>query len=100
MTRADERTEMSIQARKHFYTLLARHCRPRAKSSMDLPAMEVRFTKHTAVESWEYVVRAQGVVLAASNGDDHYSTIAEALKAALLDVQESIRRRSEKGPQS
>jgi hypothetical protein len=62
--------------------------------------MEVRLIRHTAGESWEYSVREHGSVLAASNGDDHYSTIAEALKAALLDAQESIRSRSEKGPQS
>jgi hypothetical protein len=59
--------------------------------------MEVSFIKHSAGESWEYSVREHGSVLAASSGDDHYSTIAEALKAAMLDVQETIRTRSEGG---
>jgi hypothetical protein len=59
--------------------------------------MDVHLTLRAPGESWSYIVRRQGEVLAAFDGDDHFSHIGEALKAAILDAQETIRTRSEGG---
>jgi hypothetical protein len=61
------------------------------------PAFEFRLFLDVPGESWNYIVKRSGEVVAASDGDDHYSRIGEALKAALLDAQETIKSQTARG---
>ena len=56
------------------------------------PEFEFRLILDAPGDSWAYVVRRSGEVIAAYDGDDHYSRIGEALKAALLDASETMKR--------
>jgi hypothetical protein len=61
------------------------------------PEIEVRLTLTAPGESWSYIVRRHGEVLAAFDGDDHFSNIGEALKAAIQDAKQTISNRSQGG---
>jgi hypothetical protein len=59
---------------------------------MTPPKFEVRLSLLAPGESWAYVVRRSGEVIAASTGDDHYEHIGETLKAAMTDAHEFMTR--------
>lgn len=61
------------------------------------PGMEVRLYCTRPGDGWEYVVRLQGEIAAASDGDCHHEHIGQALKAALTETQEAVRQRREQG---
>ena len=61
------------------------------------PAIDVRLFLDAPGESWAYVVKQSGEVIAASDGDDHYSRIGEALKAALADASDTLQSKREGG---
>ena len=54
------------------------------------PAIDVRLFLDAPGESWAYVVKRSGEVIAATDGDDHFSSIGEALKAALADASDTL----------
>jgi hypothetical protein len=62
------------------------------------PAMEVRLYMVKPGQGWEYTVRRMGEIIAASDGDDHHEHIAQALKAALLEAQATIKQGKEGKP--
>ena len=61
------------------------------------PAYEFRLFLDAPGESWNYIVKRSGEVIAASDGDDHLSNLAEVLKAAVSDASETIRAMNQGG---
>jgi hypothetical protein len=63
------------------------------------PAMEVRLYMVKPGEGWEYTVRRMGEIIAASDGDNHYEHVGQALKAAITEAQATVKQRSKEGEQ-
>ena len=61
------------------------------------PSIDVRLFLDAPGESWAYVVKQSGEVIAASDGDDHYAHIGEALKAALIDANDTLQSKKQGG---
>lgn len=58
------------------------------------PSIDVRIFLDVPDEGWAYVVKQSGEIIAASDGDDHYLHIGEALKAALAEANEAMKRKN------
>ena len=58
------------------------------------PSLDVRLFLDAPGESWAYIVKRSGEVIAASDGDDHFAHVGEALKAALAEANDTMRRKN------
>lgn len=58
-------------------------------------AMDIRLYMARPGEGWEFTVRRLGEIIAASDGDDRFEHVGQALKAALLEAQASVKQARE-----
>lgn len=65
---------------------------------MMTPAMEVRLYLVRPGMGWEYAVRRRGEIIAASDGDTHHEHVGQALKAAIIEAQATVKQGKEAAP--
>ncbi|MEY4592383.1 MAG: hypothetical protein RIR18_1278 [Pseudomonadota bacterium] len=57
---------------------------------MNNPAIEFVLTLPEQGQKWEYAVSHKGVLIASSDGDARFDSVALALKAAVADVNQKL----------